>query len=107
MKAVAAGRILAPPSKLAGDKAYSYWPVLGWLRRRRIHPVIPPRKEQTAERFRRPLDRRAYRQRNIIERLIGWLKHRRRLATRFEKLATRFGAMIRVAFLEIYFKVVF
>lgn len=107
MKAAAARRILAPPSKLAGDKAYSYWPVLGWLRRRRIRPVIPPRKEQTAERFRRPLDRRAYRQRNIIERLIGWLKHRRRLATRFEKLATRFGAMIRMAFLEIYFKVVF
>lgn len=100
-------RVLSAPSKLAGDKAYSYWPVLRWLRRRRITPVIPPRREQVAARYRRPLDRRAYRRRNVIERLIGWLKHRRRLATRFEKFATRFAAMIRMAFVEIYFKVAF
>jgi len=100
-------RVLGSPSKIAGDKAYSYWPVLGWLQRHRITAVIPPRKEQIADRFRRSLDRRAYRKRNVVERLIGWLKHRRRLATRFEKFATRFGAMIRMAFLEIYFKVAF
>ena len=75
------------------------------MRRRRITPVIPPRKEQTAAKYRRPLDRRAYRKRNVIERLVGWLKHRRRLATRFEKCATAFAAMIRLAFLEIYLKV--
>lgn len=107
MKELAVRKILGLPSRLAADRAYSYWPVLGWLRRRRIQPVIPPRKDQTSARFRRPLDRRAYRKRNIIERLIGWLKHRRRLATRFDKFATRFGAMIRIAFLEIYFKVIF
>jgi len=29
---------------LAGDKAYGYRPVFAHLRRRRIRPVIPPRK---------------------------------------------------------------
>ena len=107
MQSVGAQRVLSPPAKLAGDKAYSFWPVLRWLKRRRIEPVIPKRSDQTSTRFGGPFDRRAYRRRNIIERLVGWLKHRRRLATRFEKLATRFAAMVRMAFLEIYFKVVF
>lgn len=107
MQSVGAQKVLSPPAKLAGDKAYSFWPVLRWLKRRRIQPVIPKRSDQTSARFRGPLDRRAYRRRNIIERLVGWLKHRRRLATRFEKLATRFAAMVRMAFLEIYLKVAF
>jgi len=107
MGRVAAERVLCAPSKVVGDRAYSFWPVLRWLRRRRILPVIPRRRDQHSRRLRRALDRRAYRKRNIIERLVGWLKHRRRLATRFEKFATRFGAMIRMAFLEIYFKVAF
>jgi len=102
-----AQRALCPPRKLAGDKAYSSWPILRWLLRRRIRPVIPRRSDQKSFRYRMPLDRRTYRKRNVIERLVGWLKHRRRIATRFEKFATRFAAMIRMAFLEIYFKVAF
>ncbi len=36
----------------------------------------------------------AYRRRNVIERCIGWLKHARRIATRYEKTAVKFLAMI-------------
>ncbi|WP_372238940.1 transposase [Pseudomonas sp. LTJR-52] len=36
---------------------------------------------------RRP-SRPAYRKRNVIERLFSWFKEHRRIATRFEKLAT-------------------
>jgi transposase len=43
----------------------------------------------------------------VVERLVGWLKQRRRIGTRFEKFATRFASMIRMAFLEIYLKVSF
>lgn len=107
MESVGGEGILGPPRKLAGDKAYSSWPILRWLLRSGILPVIPRRSDQTSLRYRRPFDRRAYRKRNVIERLVGWLKHRRRLATRFEKFATRFAAMVRAAFLEIYFKVAF
>lgn len=52
-------------------------------------------------------DKHAYRQRNIIERCISWLKECRRLATRFEKLAVNFLAMIKVAILERYLKIAF
>lgn len=102
---VRAAGVLGPPRMLAGDKAYSSWPILRWLRRRRIRPVIPRRADQRARRYRAPLCKRLYRKRNVIERLVGWLKHRRRLATRFEKFATAFAPMIRLAFVEIYLAV--
>ena len=59
--------------------------------------MIPTRKGHA----RRPrFDSAAYRGRNVVERCIGWLKENRRLATRFEKLAENFLAMVRVAMLE-------
>ena len=67
------------------------------LRRRKIKGVIPTRKDQR----RRPgFDKEAYRRRNVVERCIGWLKESRRLATRFEKLAENFLAMVKLAMLE-------
>jgi transposase len=61
-----------------------------WLRRRHIEPVIPTRKDQPRdERF----DRAAYRRRNIIERVVGWLKWCRALATRFDELAVNYVAL--------------
>jgi transposase len=101
---VRAGGVLGVPEKLAADKGYSTWPVLRWLGRRGIGPVIPRKADHVAPRYRRRLNKPLYRKRNIIERLVGWLKHRRRVATRFEKLATAFAAMIRLAFVEIYLK---
>ena len=42
-----------------------------------------------------------YRGRDVIERLVGWLKERwRRLCTRFEKLAGSYLAMVKLAFIE-------
>ena len=38
-----------------------------------------------------------YRQRNIIERMIGWLKENRRIVTRFDKLPKCFAAMVSLA----------
>jgi len=47
------------------------------LRRRGIRVVIPTRKAQkTNPRF----DKRTYRRRNIVERLVGWLKESRKRA---------------------------
>ena len=59
--------------------------------------MIPTRQDQR----RAPsFDRPTYRRRNVVERCIGWLKGRRRLATRFEKLAENFLAMVKLAMLE-------
>ena len=59
--------------------------------------MIPTRKDQPRVRH---FDKSAYRRRNVVERLVGWLKERRRLATRFEKLAENFVAMIKLAMME-------
>ncbi|WP_374105702.1 transposase [Pseudomonas sp. NKUCC02_KPG] len=42
----------------------------------------------------RLFDRPKYRQRNVIERMFGWLKENRRLVTRVDKLAKSYGAMV-------------
>jgi transposase len=49
-------------------------------------PSSPSRKQPF------PLDRRVYRQRNVIERMFGRLKDFRRIATRYDKLARNFLA---------------
>jgi transposase len=91
------GRRRRRPYALAGDKGYSYPQVRRYLRRRGIHAVIPTRSDQRPNpRF----NKRAYRRRNIIERVVGWLKESRRLATRFEKLAVNFLAMVKLAMVQ-------
>jgi transposase len=47
-----------------------------------------------------PFSRRKYRRRNTVERCIGWLKCCRRIATRREKLATSFKAMVTLAMIQ-------
>ncbi len=92
------GRPRVKPRRLAGDKGYSYRTVRGYLRKRGIRPVIPTRKDQR----RNPkFDKEAYRRRNIIERAIGWLKENRRIGTRFEKLATNFLGMVKLAMIQL------
>jgi transposase len=69
---------------VAGDKAYSTPWLREWLRQRSIRAVIPTRSDQAED---QSFDSTAYRGRNVVERLAGWLKESRRVATRYEKLA--------------------
>jgi transposase len=87
------------PLRLAGDKGYSFPGIRRWLKRRRVEAVIPQRSDQR-KREELPLDKRTYRKRNIIERVIGWYKECRRLVTRFEKLAVNYLAFWIVAMIE-------
>jgi transposase len=82
------------PRRLCGDKAYSVGWIRRWLRQRRITPVIPVRSDQRPQ---QRFDRAAYRERNIVERCVAWLKEARRVGTRYEKLARNFLGMIHVA----------
>lgn len=84
------------PKRVAGDKGYSFPPVRRMLRDRRITPLIPTRSNQPRDAW---FDREAYKRRNVVERLVGWLKERRRLCTRFEKRADSYLAMVKLAFI--------
>ena len=98
------GEPVAWPVALAGDKAYRADWIDDCLLEVEITPVIPSKENE--DRDARPVvfDREAYRQRNIIERLIGWLKESRRILTRFEKTAKNFAGMLKMAFIHRYLR---
>lgn len=96
LAAVPAG--LGPPKALAADKGYSANRVRAKLAAGGVEDVVARRKDELARLADPPaFDKAKYRGRNVIERLNGWLKERRRLATRYEKLAVNFAAMLRIA----------
>lgn len=84
------------PDKIAGDKGYNVEWIRDALRQRGIEAVIPRRVPDAHE----PFDHEAYRDRNIIERCIGWLKECRRVLTRFDKRATSYLAFLKLAILR-------
>ena len=84
------------PDAVAGDKGYSYPRIRAWLSRRGIEAVIPNRSDQPKVR----ISKRKYRGRNVVERCIGWLKWCRRVATRYEKLADSYLAMVKLAMIQ-------
>ncbi len=87
------GRPRLRPRRLAGDKGYSSPTARRRLRRRGIRPVIPTKSNEPRD---PGFDRGAYRQRNRIERLINRLKQFRRIATRYEKRAANYAAMLTI-----------
>ena len=88
------GRPRVRPDRVVGDRGYTGRPIRAYCRRRGIRYTIPRlRTERPARRF----DRAAYRERNRVERLVGRLKQCRRVATRYEKRATYFLAMVTLA----------
>jgi transposase len=88
------GRPKLRPHRISGDKAYSSGEIRRYLRRRGIRITIPRKKD---ERRSGPFDREIYRTRNLIERLINRLKQFRRVATRYEKRAENYQAMLTIA----------
>lgn len=87
------------------DKAYSSRAIRNHLRQRGIRAVIPVPADQQRHRLRRGsrggrppgFDRKAYKQRNTVERCINRLKQWRGIATRYEKTATIYLAGLHVA----------
>lgn len=59
--------------------------------------MIPRRSDQHPFDGRHGFDTAVYTQRNRVERLVGRLKAFRRVATRFEKRAVHFLAMVTLA----------
>jgi transposase len=102
------GRPKSRPKRLAGDKGYTGEPIRSYLKARGIEPVIPHRKNETARHDPNvAFDKETYRRRSIVEQKIGWLKECRRVATRFEKLAINFLAMVKLAMIKRALRIVF
>jgi transposase len=91
------------PAQLAGDKGYSVERIRAWLAERDIGDVVARRSNQRTP-YDESFDREAYRRRNWVERCVGWLKECRRIATRFEKLAVNYLAMLKLAMIERYLR---
>jgi transposase len=96
------GKPIAWPVALAGDKGYRANWIDEYLIDLGIWPVIPSREDENRDVRPIEFDRDAYRRRNIVERLIGWLKEARRIFSRFEKTAKNYGGMIKMAFIHRY-----
>ena len=79
---------------MIADKAYAAAWLLDAFRGKRIVPIIPSRSNQPEN---PDFDRQRYRERNLIERLVGKLKQFRRVATRYDKLAPHYLAFVQLA----------
>jgi len=97
------GRPRTRPEALAGDKGSSCRWIREWLREHKIRVVIP-RQSNERQDNRMVFDRDEYRRRSVVECCVGWLKECRRIATRFEKLALNFLAMLKLAIIEQYLR---
>jgi transposase len=98
VKRTGRGRPRVRPDRVAGDKGYSSKKIRRYLRRRGIGVVIARQKRERRVRF----DKAAYRQRNVVERLINRLKQFRRVATRYEKRAVNYRAMLTIAAITLW-----
>ncbi len=100
------GRPRTRPGRVVADKGYSSRKIRDDLRRRGIKAAIPERIDQINGRVRRGeslcrLDRPAYRRRNVVERCFNRLKHNKALATRYDKRAHHYKAMVTIACLRL------
>jgi transposase len=76
------------------DRGYDSNAVRAAINERGATPNIPPKANRC---FKPPFSRVLYRGRNAIERMFGRLKDFRRIATRYDKLATNFLAAVHLA----------
>ena len=88
------GQLRLRPQRLVADKGYTSAAFRNYLHRKHIGCTIA---RCSNEHHRASFNKQHYRKRNIVERLINRLKQFRRIATRYEKRASNFSAMITIA----------
>lgn len=91
------------PQALLADKGHDADAIRNNLASRNIEPVIPGRANR---RVKIEYDRTLYKQRNLIERMLGRLRINRAIATRYDQLAESFISMVHIATARYWLKVV-
>ncbi len=82
------------PDSLSADKAYDTDAIIEHLAANEIQAVIPPKSNRIVH---RSFDQHLYKNRNLVERFFCRIKHFRRIATRYDKLAERFASFVALA----------
>lgn len=85
---------LPTPTTVVADRGYDFNAVIERIASSGAEPNIPSCSRRIVK---RSVDPAIYRQRNLVERFFCKLKHFRRVATRFDKLARNFLAAVLLA----------
>jgi len=83
------------------DKGYDADYIINAIEDMDAEVVIPPRSNRNEQ---REYDKILYEERNNVERMFGKLKHFRRVATRYDKLAVSYMAFVMVASIFLWLK---
>jgi transposase len=89
---------LPPARDVVADRGYDARAILELIETTGARGHIPTQRDRKEQ---RSVDRRLYRQRNLVERFFNKLKHFRRTATRFDKLARNYLAAVLLASIRI------
>jgi len=83
-----------PAQAVVADKGYDADHFIAKIEASGAQAVIPPRSNR---RVQRTFDRQLYKDRNRVERFFARIKHFRRIATRYDKLASSFLSFVHLA----------
>ena len=86
---------------LVADRGYDARSLIDLAAARGTRAHIPTQKDRRQQ---RSIDPHLYRERNLVERFFNKLKHFRRVATRFDKLARNFLAAVLLASIRLWIR---
>lgn len=89
---------LPPARDVVADRGYDARAILEMIEATGARGHIPTQRDRKQQ---RSVDRELYRRRNLVERFFNKLKHFRRIATRFDKLARNYLAAVLIASIRI------
>jgi transposase len=92
---------LGPRTIVLADKAYDADRIRTLIEEQGATPNIPAKSNR---KWKPCFSKRLYRKRNLIERFFSKLKHFRRIATRYDKLADNFLAMVQLASMRLWLR---
>jgi len=103
-KATAPGLLQGLPaaSVVIADRGYDWQHLIDLVGQRGGQAHIPTQRDRKVQ---RSVDPSLYRQRNLVERFFCKLKHFRRVATRYDKLARNFLAAVALASARLWIRI--